>query len=103
LFWGRKLFTGFSTEFPGCGEVCFFKIRAFAEKQNGHPCGWPFDFAANASSGRLRGLGGLFYPGRQIFPFEVAFPASLLFNFIGLFAHKCLYIALRLRFFVMAL
>jgi hypothetical protein len=41
---------------------------------------------------------GLFDFGRRLFALDVALPAFSIFNFVGLFAHKCLYIGSVFRF-----
>ena len=49
---------------------------------------------------RLRRFWGsnLFDFGRCLFALDVALPAFSIFNFVGLFAHKCLYIGCVFRF-----
>ena len=42
--------------------------------------------------------GCLFGFGRCLFALDVALPAFSIFNFVGLFAHKCLYIGCVFRF-----
>ena len=57
-----------------------------------------FDSTKDLRSSRRLGLGGFFRPDRCFFAFDVALPASAVFNFVVLFAHKCLYFDRVLRF-----
>ena len=57
-----------------------------------------FDFSKDSPSRRGFGLRGFFQFCRLLFAFEVAFPAFSIVSFVRLFAHKCLYIVLKLRF-----
>ncbi|MGA2801331.1 MAG: hypothetical protein ABSE97_03010 [Verrucomicrobiota bacterium] len=51
----------------------------------------------NYRSRRFLG-GNLFGFGRRFFTLDVSLPAFSIFNFVGLFAHKCLYIGCVFRF-----
>jgi hypothetical protein len=69
------------------------------QNKKGHPLGWPFSILENARSSRRFGFGRRLFGFRQLlFTFQVTLPAFAIFNFIVLFAHKCLYFVRVLRF-----
>jgi hypothetical protein len=57
----------------------------------------PLSLNENYQSRRFFGS-GLFDFGRRLFALDIALPAFSIFNFVGLFAHKCLYIGCMFRF-----
>jgi len=58
-----------------------------------------FSIAENVCSSRRFGIGRRLFGFRQLlFTFQVALPAFAIFNFVVLFAHKCLYFVRVLRF-----
>jgi hypothetical protein len=78
--------------------LCFEEFEITLKNKKGHPFGWPFIFSKDLRSSRGFGLCGFFRFRRHPFAFEVALPAFPIFNFIGLFAHKYLYIGRVFRF-----
>ena len=94
-----KLFTAFLLEISSCEEVCGWEnLKKCAKTKKGHPFGWPFDSSKDLRSSRRFGLRGFFHFRRRLFAFDVALPAFSIFNFVGLLAHKCLYIGRVFRF-----
>ena len=87
FYLNEELFTGFSPDIPRGEEVCILKNSKIRENKKGHPFGWPFDFSKALRSSRRFGLRGFFCFRRNLFAFDVAFPALSIFYLVGLSAH----------------
>ena len=93
----EELFTAFLSNIPAGEEVYVFRNQKICPKIKNRPNRRPLPLRKNLPSRLLWGS-GLFRPGRFFLALEIAFPAFSIFNFVGLFAHKCLYIGSVFRF-----